>query len=351
MLNVIFAPDYRAGVPYQELLATALQGQAVNVDFLAGYKRVFPLRRLLAGKQCDLLHLHWPEAYYPNRKDAFDWVRFARFPFDLKGTIKRCVLATTAHNFYPHGRAEEPFAKRNVCCVHTNAHVVFAHSAMAKQRLVESFDLPVEKVRVIPHGDLSVAIGAPLAAPEARRNLGVDSRKIALMFGTVDPYKGLEEVIAWWHQRPQSDVRLAIVGKPCTPQYGARIVDRIGVSRNILHRLGWLPDDLLKLWLSAANVVIFNYCAIFTSGAASLARSYGVPILLPKRLNTVDLDEPTPYVRRFTEFETDFEEELAEVLNVAPDYRAASPWRVSCSWDRVADLTIEGYRYAADGML
>ena len=51
--------------------------------------------------------------------------------------------------------------------------------------------------------------------------------------------------------------------------------------------------------LSAADAAVFNYRTIFTSGAAALARSWGVPILIPSRLATVALDEPAPTVFRF----------------------------------------------------
>ena len=71
MLEVVFAPDWRNGVPYQGLLATALQRYGVNVHFLQNYRRVLPLSRLLKAQQVDVLHLHWPEAYYL-KGEAFD---------------------------------------------------------------------------------------------------------------------------------------------------------------------------------------------------------------------------------------------------------------------------------------
>ena len=72
-MNILFAPDYRAGVPYQTLLADALIRRGANVRFLEPYKRVFPLSRLLQDQECDILHLHWPEAYYSRRGDAFEF--------------------------------------------------------------------------------------------------------------------------------------------------------------------------------------------------------------------------------------------------------------------------------------
>lgn len=343
-MEVVFAPDWRNGVPYQRLLAEALAAHGVNVTFLEGYKRVFPLRRLLATRQCDILHLHWPEAYYPRRGDAWDWFRRARFAYDLRGATRRCKLATTAHNLRAHNRGAESFAHRNTRAAHRTAGAVFAHSPVAKDRLIASFDLTPENVHVIPHGDLAVTLGAPVSQAEARATLGLGPGKLALIFGAVEPYKGQEEVIQWW-RTAQPGCTLAIVGKPCDDTYAAHITSTIGSASDFVTRFGWLPDDQLRLWLCAADVAIFNYREIFTSGAANLARSWGLPILLPERLDTVTLDEPHPTVRRFKDF-TDFGPQLATLLQIAPDFAAAAPWRKACSWDEVARITATAYQRA-----
>ena len=59
-MKVLFAPDWRAGVPYQTLLAAALAALGVKVEFLAGYKRALALTRLVRAREFDVLHLHWP---------------------------------------------------------------------------------------------------------------------------------------------------------------------------------------------------------------------------------------------------------------------------------------------------
>jgi len=341
-MNVVFAPDWRQGVPYQRLLAEALGRQGIQVSYLEGYKRIFPLRRLLATKPCDVLHLHWPEAYYPRKGDAWDWFRRARFAFDLRGALRHCALATTAHNLHAHNRKTEAFAERNTRAAHTLARVIFAHSPVAKERLVEAFGLPPEKVCVIPHGDLSVTLGAPVSQGEARTALSLGAGKLALIFGAVEPYKGQEEVIRWWKEhRPPAT--LAIVGKPESPEYAAHLESLIGDTPGIVTRFGWLSDEQLRLWLGAADAAIFNYREIFTSGAANLARSWGLPMLLPARLDTVTLGEPTPTVRRFTDF-ADFGARLREALEIPADFGAAAGWRQECSWDEVARVTAEAYR-------
>ena len=346
-MRVLFAPDYRAGVPYQTLLADALARCGAKVRFLQGYKRVLPLSRLLREQDCDILHLHWPEAYYPRRGDALDLFRTARFPFDLDRATRNAALVTTAHNLFPHSRGAAGLVFRNVRHAYRTSRIVIAHSVGAKQKLVQAFGLDPARIRVIPHGDLSVAMPAPVGQAEARRQLGLGEGKLALMFGTVQPYKGLEDVIAWW-RKTDPPVTLAIVGKPASDEYAAHIARAIGDTPRILFRFEFLSDDALGLWLNAADAVISNYREIFTSGAASLARSYGVPLLLPRRLDTVDLAEPTPYVRRFTDLATDFRAHLDAALSTLPDFAAAAPWREACNWGRLAELTMDGYRAALD---
>jgi beta-1,4-mannosyltransferase len=344
-MKVVFAPDWRNGVAYQRLLADALSRAGAQVDFLHGYKRVLPLSRLLAQQPCDILHLHWPEAYYPRKGDAWDWFRRARFAWDLRGATRHCALATTSHNLHAHNRANEPFARRNTRAAHERAGVVFAHSTVAKARLIETFELEAGKVQVIPHGDLSITLDAPVPPDEARAALSLGPGKLALMFGAVEPYKGQEEVIAWWRQN-QPGVTLALVGQPITPEYSESITRMIAGDPKITARFGWVPDEQLRLWLSAADATIFNYREIFTSGAANLARSWGLPILLPHRLKTVVLDEPSPTVHRFSSFATDFGQQLQAALATPSNYASAAQWREACSWDRVAQLTMDGYRRA-----
>jgi hypothetical protein len=160
---------------------------------------------------------------------------------------------------------------------------------------------------------------------EAVQKLGLENEPLCLMFGTVEPYKQIEEVIAHWRTaRPKAT--LTIVGKPSNAAYAAHCRQLAAGLDNVSLRLEWLPDEQLRLWLSAANAAIFNYRTIFTSGAASLARSWGVPILIPRRLHTVDLAEPNARVHRFESFATDFGAALASALAIPARPR---PGRIS----------------------
>ena len=345
-MEVLFAPDWRDGVPYQRLLAEALVPHGVAVNFLRDYKRILPLARLLHRTRCDVLHLHWPEAYFPKKKDGFDWFRRARFSTDLALATRRCALVVTAHNLHAHNRSGEAFARHNTGAAFRKAEAVIAHSQAARENIVENFDIAPSSVHVIPHGDLSVTISEPLPCSKARTSLGLGESEVCLMFGAIEPYKGIEEAIAFW-KRTQPGAMLAIAGKPISEAYASQLsAAAAGTSLVHLH-FGWLDDERLRRWLSAADCVLFNYREIFTSGAACLARSWGVPILLPTRLQTVALDEPHPLVFRFQSFDTDFRTQLRHALAAHPDYAAARKWRQTTAWPRVAEATASVYRLAA----
>jgi hypothetical protein len=108
----------------------------------------------------------------------------------------------------------------------------------------------------------------------------------------------------------------------------------------------WLDEPALREWLSASDCVIFNYREIFTSGAAALARSYGIPLLIPSRLTFADLHEPHPLVFRFQALDDAFRAQLERALATPSDYDLASDWREKSGWDRVAEITASVYRNA-----
>lgn len=342
-MDVLFAPDWRGGVPYQRLLGEALAAHGVQVDYLNHYKRLLPLTRLLGELRLDLLHLHWPEAYYPLKGDRLDLFRRARYGLDLTLATRRIPCVLTAHNLAEHNHQDYPFARANYATTCRRARLIFAHSSIARQQLSETYDVPFEKIRVVPHGDLSVVMPPPMPQAEARRQLGLPEGPMALIFGVVEPYKGQEEVLKYW-QRAQPDTLLVIAGRVHNAEYGAYLREIAEGLKNVVLRFDWLEDPELALFLSAADVGLFNYRTIFTSGAASLARSWGLPIVLPRRLATVDLAEPDPRVFRFTDFESDFTSVLQRALSVPSDFASAAPWREFTSWPRIAEATAAGYR-------
>jgi glycosyltransferase involved in cell wall biosynthesis len=335
-MRVLFAPDYRKDNPYQHLLAEALAKEGVEVDFLQGYRRAMPLARSLRNRPFDILHLHWPEAYFPQRGDGLDRFRVLRLPIDLRLALMGRPLVLTAHNLWPHHHARSTGLRFALGRAYRGARRVIAHSPEAARLVTEQWAVPPNRIEVIPHGNQA----EHLPLPDKPQN----QPPYALNFGTISPYKGLEELIVWWRRhRPKMPLR--IVGIVNDPDYPPRLAQLIEGDELIQLRAGKVSEWELAKLILAARVVVINHTAGLTSAVAALARSLGTNVLLPARLAGVDLMEPHPSVFRFSSLETDFATHLETALNTPRLPRDEDWWR-STSWQRVAEATIECYRKA-----
>ena len=345
-IRVLFAPDYRDGGDYQSLLADALAAVDVEVAFMSDYRQGLPLARGVRDFPADALHLHWPEKYFQRRRDGLDWLRKLRYPLDRALATSRLPLFATAHNLLPHDRGDEFGVFTCVRDTMRSAHAVFTHSEAARAEVQTMFGLPDDRCVNIPHGDLAAGWPALLPRAQARTALGLtDDKALCLMFGTVSPYKGIAEVVRHFAAR-KSPARLVVVGRAWDNHFARDLRDMARESDAVDLRIAaeWLSRENLHCWLSAADVTLFNYRTILTSGAACLARSLGVPVVIPHRLSTVDLAEPHPLVFRFRSLEEDFDEVLTHALSAQADYASAAEWRQTTSWHAIAEITAATYR-------
>jgi len=349
-LRILFAPDYRAGNPYQALLAEAVSRKGIEVTFLSNYYRGLPLFRGTQANVPDIVHLHWPEAYFPELGGHWDSLSIARYPIDFWVTAHYRPIVLTAHNLLPHNRANERGVFRNVRYTMQCSKAIFVHSNMARQQVRETFAISDDRIHIIPFGNHAVSLGPPLPRDEARIQLQLPPHtKICLVLGTISPYKGTDELVRLWAEK-HLPYRLVVIGPILSEVFANRLYGLAqGCAMVDLRLLNeWLDDAALRAWLSASDCSIFNYREIFSSGAAGLVRSYGLPLLIPRRLTSVDLDEPHPHVFRFDALDTDFRTHLEYALATPCDYDLAAEWRRKTNWDRVAEITAFVYRDALD---
>lgn len=343
-MKVLFAPDYRNALQYQAFLARELAGYGIHVDFLSDYRRGMPLTRGIQNTECDILHLHWPEAYF-SKRDSLGWLRKIRYHLDLRGANRGRKLFLTAHNLLPHNRHRELGVSAAIKATAKRANGVFVHSEFAAEEFSRTFGVSTKKCHVVPYGDHTDGWLPPIDSAVARAELQLsENAKICLVFGTVSPYKGTDEIVEFW-RRNRPEATLVIVGPVLDESFEGRLISVAKDDKNIDLRMSrdWLSDKDLWCWLSAVDCTIFNYKEIFTSGAAAMARSMGVPVLIPQRLQAADLHEPHPLVHRFDSLKTDFTTHLHAALMQTRDYAAASKWRSETSWQEVARLTRNAY--------
>jgi glycosyltransferase involved in cell wall biosynthesis len=288
-------PDYRRDNPYQVLLAKALEGLGAAVSFPRGYRRVFPLRRMLGqdGPHPNILHLHWLAPYLKGRSAATKAVYAVKFVLDLLLVRRAGVrLVWTVHNLIGHEQMHpriEVWCRRRLARL---ADAIIVHSDQARDLVAESYDAQAAKISVIPHGHYRDAYGPPIRSAVARAKLGLPQEgRVFLFFGMVRPYKGVLKLLSTWAGTPELHEQhtLLIAGEAQDPNY-MEIVHRSATKmRNVHVRLERIPDLEVPDYFSAADVVVAPFDQILTSGSILLAHSYSKFLVRP---NIAAIDAP-----------------------------------------------------------
>jgi glycosyltransferase involved in cell wall biosynthesis len=146
-----------------------------------------------------------------------------------------------------------------------------------------AFRKVVPTATVIPHG---IELVTPIERTVARRRLGLDGRFTVLCFGFVAPYKGIEVVLdAARHAGTQVHVVVAGGEHPRLGGDAGFAADLAAQHDDIATFTGWVADEDVSRWFSAADVAVFPYPRPFSSsGALALALAHSTPALLSPAL-------------------------------------------------------------------
>jgi glycosyltransferase involved in cell wall biosynthesis len=167
----------------------------------------------------------------------------------------------------------------------SNVSACVTHSKADKQLVCERYNILPEKVHVISHG-LYDQYGDPIDNKSAKSNLGITEEYVILSFGLIRSYKGIPNLIKAFNDLPPriiSQARLLIVGEiwedksviltqiECSP-----FRDKITLVNE------YVPDDMVRYYFSAANVVVLPYLRASQSGVAHIGMAFGKPIIVTK---------------------------------------------------------------------
>jgi glycosyltransferase involved in cell wall biosynthesis len=236
---------------------------------------------------------------------------------------------------------------------------IFVHTNKMKNELVTDFGISGGKVSVIPFGINNTFPCSLMTRSEARKSLGLDiEEKVALFFGQIVPYKGLEYLVKAMARTTgqRHTFRLVIAGK-VKPGSGAywesvqREIKSAGLGARVIETIRFISDPEVETFFKAADVLVLPYTNIYQSGLPFLAYSFGLPVVasdaggLPEdiiegRTGLVFKQrDPDDLARAMEEY---FSSELygqlgsrrQDIIDYANDHH---------SWARVADITCGVY--------
>lgn len=187
----------------------------------------------------------------------------------------------TVHNILPHDSGRRRQATyRNI---YRLSNRLICHDAEAASKITSGFAVKPERISIIPHGPLFHPAGETSPEAARRRLRFPDDECIVLCQGILRPYKGVPFLLDAWRQVVNriSGTRLAIVGVGEEDQVRAVVeqVSKLELENHVRLELRFVSLDELTDFYSAADILVYPYSAITTSGALMTGIGYGKAIV------------------------------------------------------------------------
>ena len=163
-----------------------------------------------------------------------------------------------------------------------DAHVV--HSEFDSDLLQRAYGLDPRQITIIPHGPYDHVVDTTaVPAPDAGADAG-DAPVRLLFFGTIRPYKGLEDLVEAFSSLPRElaeRFRLTIVGETWEGWTGP--LDAVAASPHrdridLVNR--YVTDAEVRTHFAAADAVVLPYRRSSSSGPLQMAMSAGLPTVV-----------------------------------------------------------------------
>lgn len=126
--------------------------------------------------------------------------------------------------------------------------------------------------------------GEKLGKAEARMELGLEvDKKYILFFGMIRQYKGLDLLLEAMAEKElvEANVHLIVAGEFYDkPEYYDAIIEKYKLADRVHIQNDFIPNDKVKYYFSAADIVTQTYHTATQSGISQIAYSFDKPILV-----------------------------------------------------------------------
>lgn len=199
----------------------------------------------------------------------------------------RVPVVTTLHTVLTHPNGDQ---RRVMDGLIARSHRLVVMAEKGRQILVDGYNVPAQKIELIPHG---IPDGPLLATSVAKTSLAVSERQVLLTFGLLSPNKGIEVMIEAMPMivNEHPDVLYLVVGATHPnlrrlegERYRRSLQERarkLGVERNLLFIDRFLDLPELLDYIAATDIYVTPYLneAQITSGTLAYAVGLGKPVV------------------------------------------------------------------------
>ncbi len=225
-----------------------------------------------------------------------DLIQFGKinFPFEalFLARLRRrgLVLTQICHEFELREQSGPmaTLANKLYVSVFNNFSIIFFHAKSNRQRFLSLFDVPKDRLHIIPHGNegmFPTTTDGAVTEMELRQRYGLGTDDpVILFFGILTPSKGLPDLIeafALVHQQ-HSGAKLVVAGFPTkyiNMNDLQEMTTNLGISEDVIFDGRYIPFEEVGPLMELATVVVYPYQNSTQSGALQVAYAFGRPVI------------------------------------------------------------------------
>jgi glycosyltransferase involved in cell wall biosynthesis len=333
---------------------SALNGHLAKRAKVSGVVRGKALVLQVLKERFDILQIHWLESPFWTRKSLILKFVLASIVSLLILKMKGGKIVWTAHDPVPHEmQGNEVLAHGfygwlwrtySAFVIHLTDGVILLSKTHGPDIVTRYPRLAARFSTVIPHPHYRGVYPDDITREDARISLAMtDGQPTLLFLGNVRPYKNAEGLIAAF-RASTANARLIIAGEVENENYVKTLRALSGNDPRIELKLDYIADDMLQLYLRAADVVVIPFRHVTNSGSVMLALSFDCPVAIPRVPVFEELHDSVgdAWIKLF-------DGEIAapaieDIVSWAQTDRSPQPNLDSYDWETIADKTVEFFQ-------
>ncbi|EKD56920.1 MAG: glycosyl transferase group 1 [uncultured bacterium] len=308
---------------------------------------ILEIVNFLKSKKIDLINLHVSDTVRRMHIQYFAIMSYAKY-------LKIPVCLTIHDVFTIESMYIDPAA---IELLYTLGDSYIVGNESEKDKLQFYFNKKEKDITIVPHGPYTLFNKKKHTENSAKKELGVEGKKVILFFGQIRPNKGLKYLIKALPLvlEKEKDAILYVstdlhLSTPELNDYLIR-VEKSGVSKNIRMVKDYVPSDEVEKIFKAADVVVLPYTQVSQSGILNLAFAFKKPVIVSNAFSEAPIiNGKMGYVFPSTDYKTLAScilkifsmKDLGKSMGVKGyDYSINKT-----SWKNAAKLTYDSYKIA-----
>ena len=207
------------------------------------------------------------------------------FTILLIARLRRVRIILTVHNVLPH--EANPITKILNRMVIVLAHEIIVHTEDSRKSFLELYGERFSEnvVHIVPHGLIVHESPNRITREESRRHLNIaDNESVALIFGNIRDYKGLDIALEAMGRLKSSGFKLKLI--VAGEIWGdwkkyESIIKKHQIDDQLILDLNYISDEQINAYFLASDIILLTYRSFEAqSGVGSVALGYNVPLLV-----------------------------------------------------------------------